>query len=139
MCCRNSPSLVHNFLTKYKGRKTAIVYKVLTAWDKKMYSPHRQKYYKIGWNNSDSRRKKVSERYNDTVSNGIHVYLDTESAKQGEWMTPHSRIVPVKIYIDELLAIGYYGHAVFKRVYITKKTWDRALITQRGLIENDGN
>lgn len=111
-----------------KGKEFVDVYKILYISRKfdtnrvQLRGPYYNSYkYRIGWNFSDSRRKKMI-RECQYISKGIHVYVDKEAAerKLNDWPAYNFAVVKMKAKLSDLLGIGYFSAAVFSKVYLPR-------------------
>lgn len=139
MCLYNSPKAVEKFLSKHRNHTQVTVYKRLRncfreyshdiydyeyTKEGKLYAPYMDTIYSVGENKSDSRRKQPSKRYED-IHNGIHVYLDRQSAK--DRLRSHEVVVRMTAKVEDLLGVDAYSVAVFKKVNLSRSEYERAI------------
>lgn len=133
MCCTPNLSDTFKFLKQNKRRKTVKVYKVLRG-ETSLYSPYQYKTYKPGVNNSNSRRAKPLLREESLIEKGIHVFLNRAGANYLVNLEG-GRVVEFIAKIKDFICVGRYGdrtdNAVFRRVYLSKKEYDRLTGGQR--------
>ncbi len=128
MCCATDLELTKKLLKSKDGSFT--VYKVL---QKIFYSPRSSNLesclydhvWHEGWNKSDSKAKLIN-RSRD-IYRGIHVYLDKKRAISGILgSNPERRLVKLTAYKSDLIGVGS-KNAVFKKVYLSKAEYKKAL------------
>lgn len=81
------------------------------------------KIYDIGWNVSNRRSKKIFKNEESYLELGIHVYTSRRTAQRNKYTL--DRIIPVQCNLKHFVAAGNNGDAIFTKVYITKRDYDR--------------
>ena len=114
------------FLKKHKNHKSVTVYKTLR---KNIYgelkSIHYDELYVPGITKSNSKAK-LQKRDNTEVNRGIHVFLTKERAEIDN-AYGYKTIVPFKALIEDLICVECNGRAVFRKVELSNKEYERAI------------
>ena len=130
MCLYSTPEAIAKFRKNKRGR-TAICYKVLEVVPGSgLFGPYRDLQYHAGWNKSNSKRR-FAARYDTVIRNGIHVCITEHGAANMidglSWRTGFYKIVKVICYMDDLLGVEDVNEAVFKKVYLSKREYEKAM------------
>lgn len=102
-------------------------WKVLNIGEDYLASMWYHRTWSPGPNNSDSKEAYLGLRArvrNHRVSRGIHVYTDKKRAMGHTQVWQET--VPVTCYMQDLVAGGDSGEAVFKKVYLSKRAYNKA-------------
>lgn len=126
MCLYNSKVAVENFIKKCKirNKKYVWMYKNFNCENNVLIGMYRKNYkYKPGWNKSNSKRTSPYYETRD-ISLGIHV------CKEFIPYSNHANI-KVKCYLKDLIGVssifGSYQELVFSKIWIPKKSYDKAV------------
>lgn len=130
MCLYNKPKKVSQFLNKKRGTSFLKCYKVveLTNRRNQLRSYHYKKVWHFGWNSSTSKRKGPCYK-EEAITCGIHVYTNKKKAVWHLHLCGHcsiSKLLEVYCKATDLLGVGDNYTAVFRKVYVTKKSFNRA-------------
>ena len=79
----------------------------------------------IVWSNRFEKKLSYFEKSSCSVDYGIHVYTNIEVAKSIK-EEDSDVVVPVECDLNDLVAYGIQNEAVFMKVKITRKEWNRA-------------
>ena len=61
-----------------------------------------------------------------SVNRGIHVVLTKKETKSWVEILTNPKVVPVRCYKKDLVAAGRHGDAVFLKVFLAEKDYDKA-------------
>ena len=138
MCCRNEPKLAKKLYRRIKKGKVKFykiytVYKVYKSFiTLSLYSPIMYTHVNInnpGIVKSNSNVKnttKYRDKY-ERVERGIHVYENKKIAEQNKY-NRNDKVFEVKVKAEDLLAYNYKEcHAVFTKIEIPEKEWNRII------------
>ena len=87
--------------------------------DRTCYAPYMGTEYKRGVIESDRKQKTLTklEQITGEIHNGIHVFLDLESADVSEWgEVVNNKLFRVYVDLEDLVGVGTRGDAVFTKV-----------------------
>jgi len=110
------------------GKQFITGYKIVDKRnDNCLYSMFFSHKWAIGFNNAYVKiENHYNEKYNKLcIDNGIHVFL--YKPNRHDFMEPYEKIIPVRCYLNDLIAVGRHGDAVFRRVYLSKQSYDKAI------------
>lgn len=123
MCAYVNIKQQNEFLNKHRNHKTVTVYKVLVNNNGILISPYYYTQYLPGWIKSNSRAKLQSKDLRE-INKGIHVFINKKSA---ELLASYGRVyVKMTANLEDLICVGD-NDAVFKKVYLSQKEYERAV------------
>lgn len=124
MCALVDAELTKKYVNKKKNTTYVKVYKRLTVDNNKLLAPFMYTEYKPGINKSNSRAK-LQTKNSAEINRGIHVYPNKEDASRR--VRGWEVIVEMKAKISDLICLGSCDEAVFRKVELSQKEYDRAL------------
>lgn len=130
-----SAGALHKFLQKYNGKTKVTCYKVVWFSGDELRGPYNYFVYKPGWN-----KMNATERYLGLtlplvfgeIGPGLHVCLSEQKAVESHVYCHGAKfdghyVVPVTCYINDLIGVNDDNEAVFKRFFMSKKNYDKAI------------
>ena len=140
MCARVDLKAQAEFIKKNKNNHKIKLYKLLTTttdevWNpsifefgsvKRVTGPYLKSYiYNPGINKSDSRQK-LQIRDQTYIYKGIHCFTSKRAAKNyDDWN--ECTLVTIYADIDDLICVAKEKQAVFKKVFLSKGSYNRVL------------
>lgn len=140
MCAIVDLKAQSDFIKKNKNNHKIKLFKLLktTAFDvwnpnvynfesiKQVTGPYRKNYiYHPGINKSDSRQK-LQNKNQKSIDKGIHCFTSKRAAKNYDDWCEYT-LVTIYADIDDLICIGEDKQAVFKKIYLSKESYNRVL------------
>lgn len=110
----------------FKNRKQITCYKALVNYDNKLYSPAYHHYqWTFGENISSRSYTTLLKNEYDAkqVGHGIHVY----TSKKHATVYDGEILVPVSCNLSDVVAVGHNKEAVFTKVYLLRREYDKAI------------
>lgn len=136
MCAFVDIKAQQKFLSKHKNHKTVTVYKVLCRKQNMLntdyytlVSPYiNENKYFIGINKSNSRAKLQTQK-NREINKGIHTFIHKCDADSLAIRNNYKNwfVVKVKAEMKDLICVGVYDEAVFKKITLPESEVKRVM------------
>ena len=129
MCLATNP--IRNQQLLNDGKKVYKFYKFLALKGSRLVAPYRGTKYASGWKKAKNCVKPDFDRYQE-IRPGIHLYEEKSKAQakiDARYSFNTTRLevaVEFTCYKTDLLGVGY-DEVAFKKVFLTKREYNRAL------------
>ena len=132
MCMTKDNFATQQFLNKHRGKKYVVVWKIYELRSGKLHPPYMITALPIRPGSIKSNRvTKVFDPYDRCetfgrvdIRRGIHVYLTRRRARKMR-TSYDGKVFKCTARLDDLVGVSSYGHAVFMKIYISRKEFKR--------------
>ena len=117
----------NTFLKRLREKKSVVCWKIVERTGNRIASNVKHYIIPVGWYRSNRLQYCLDcwlspvEKSTGQVNYGIHVYTEPFSKSRSGSVV----FLPVRVYFKDLVAIGRDGEAVFEKVFVEKRTFQR--------------
>ena len=127
MCMYYNNNDTQNFINKCKKnhKRHIIVYKLINKHGSTLFSSICSKKWKVGTNISNIKKNQYKQLFDgDNITNGLHVYINYNDAKNR--LYSNRCILILKVDIKDLIGVNGYT-AVFRKVFLSQENYNKAI------------